>query len=165
MVVSKRFGSEYHVVFRFPYITPARVLIRLKLLQTAITFCLPVCRSFDLLQIEDNLAFNVAVGMSAVAMVMLYVMGEFFRRLVGQLSLSKDGTTVIISHLTFFGGRRDLVLPVSDIVPLAETSRDQPDNLWFTLRRYSVPRQRFYMSLRGGGVFNTEQLRVIIGHS
>ena len=43
-------------------------------------------------------------------------MGEFFRKFVGIIYLSEDGGQVILSHNTFWGTRRDLLVDTADIV-------------------------------------------------
>ena len=95
------------------------------------------------------------------AACMLYVMGEFFRRLVGLLYLHRDGSRLKVAHLTFWGGRTDTVLPVADLVPFSEL-KDSPDDVYFTLRRYSSP-ETFYVSLRYGGVTSRQKLETVFG--
>ena len=46
--------------------------------------------------------------------------GEYFRKFVGIIYLSEDKSTVIISHNTFFGHRRDREVKVENIIPLRQ---------------------------------------------
>ncbi|XP_043241678.1 transmembrane protein 186-like [Amphibalanus amphitrite] len=134
-----------------------RLICRLKIYQTGLTLAaVPV---MVLLQDLDAAAKVGAVGLFAAGM--LYIMGEFFRRFVGLLYLHRDGTQLKIAHLTFWGGRRDIVIPVEDIVPFSEL-KDSPTDVYFKLRRYSSP-ETFYVSLRYGGISSMESLEAVFG--
>ena len=100
-----------------------------------------------------------AVGVFAACM--LYIMGEFFRRFVGLLYLDGAGRRLKVAHLTFWGGRRDTVLPVQDVVPFSELT-DSPRDVYFKLRRYSC-KETFYVSLRYGGVTSRQKLEAVFG--
>ena len=53
---------------------------------------------------------------SAFSILVLGAMGEFFRKFVGIIYLSEDKDQVILSHNTFWGTRRDLLVDAADIV-------------------------------------------------
>lgn len=100
-------------------------------------------------------------GLGAIAVIMLYIMGEFFRRFVGILYLSKDQQTLKVAHLTFWGNRRDKIMPVSDVLPFSELT-DRPSDVYFKLRRYSC-QDTFNVCLRYGGVINREKVEAVFG--
>ena len=55
------------------------------------------------------------------SVLMLGVVGEFFRKFVGIIYLSEDKSNVILSHNTFLGKRADILMDTNNVVPVAET--------------------------------------------
>ncbi|XP_037093946.1 transmembrane protein 186-like isoform X2 [Pollicipes pollicipes] len=148
---------DFEIIYRFPYIGAVRMLCRLKLYQTGLTL---LATPATLLLVDGTAATQVGV-VGVFTCVMLFVMGEFFRRFVGILYLKRDGQMLKVAHLTFWGGRHDQLIPISDVVPFSEL-HDSPRAVYFALCRYSSP-QRFYMSLRYGGVTSREKLETVFG--
>jgi len=154
--------AQFTVFYRFPYITTARFISRLKLYQTAVVV-LAVPPTIYYYNIGD-IALEPCVGiitMSTVALVMLYIFANFFQRVVGLVALSSDEKLVRLSHLTFFGGRNDVFVPVDDIVPLSDTSEVSND-IFVKVRRYSTT-DTLYMSLLYGRIENAETFQKIFG--
>jgi len=134
-----------------------RVICRLKIYQTALTLA-----AIPVTYVTHDASAALAVGcLGAFAATMLYVMGEFFRRFVGFLYLRRDSQVLKVAHLTFWGGRRDQLMPVSDVMPFSELP-DLASDVYFKLRRYSSP-ETFNVSLRFGGVTNREKLEAVFG--
>merc|ERR1711874_88127 len=96
--------------------------------------------------------FAGLTGVAVFAVVMLGVAGELSRKVVGILYFSPDHKQVVISHLSFFGGRKDVCLDVKDIIPLSETSEDSEDVFW-KVYTYSNPGSpSFFIPPRYGGL-------------
>jgi hypothetical protein len=62
-----------------------------------------------------------------VALGMLSIMGEFFRKFVGIIYVNEKTRQAKIAHLTFFGNRKDIVVPLKDIVPLSDLGDNATD--------------------------------------
>jgi len=155
-------NAQFTVFYRFPYITAARFISRLKLYQTAVVV-LAVPPTVYYYNIGD-IGLEPCVGIiaaSTVALTMLYIFTNFFQRVVGLVALSSDEKLVRLSHLTFFGGRNDLVVPVDDIVPLSDTSEISND-VFVKVHRYSTT-DTLYMSLLYGRIENVETFQKIFG--
>jgi len=155
-------NTQFTVFYRFPYITTARFISRLKLYQTAVVvIAVPptvYCYNIGAIGIEPCVGI---IATSTLALTMLYVFTNFFQRVVGLVALSSDEKLVRLSHLTFFGGRNDVVVPVDDIVPLSDTSEISND-IFVKVRRYSTT-DTLYMSLLYGHVENAKTFQKIFG--
>lgn len=155
--------QNYDVIFKFPYIVFARIVCRLKLYQTAATTLAVPCAGYlahvgsvDLQTVTSIVLIN------GLAFVMLYVMGEIFRRIIGLIYYNPEADVVKISHLTFWGKRRDIIVPRNDIVPLADTS-DRPSDIYIRLLRYSQPKFSLFLCVRFGGIVDFQKFCQVFG--
>lgn len=90
---------------------------------------------------------SVAVLANA-ALIMLYLMSNFGRRLIGVISISEDATVIRIGYLNFWGFRRNVIVPVEDIMPLLESDNDLRKQWYVRVRRYSDPAFKLYLPVR-----------------
>jgi len=155
-------SQQFTVFYRFPYITTARFISRLKLYQTGFVVLAvpPAVYYYNIGAIDLGPCVGVAAA-STLALVMLYFFANFFQRVVGLVALSGDQSLVRLSHLTFFGGRNDVIVPVDDIVPLSDVSERRND-IFVKVRRYSTS-DTLYMSLLYGHIENAETFQKVFG--
>jgi len=150
-------------IFVSPHIRTIQFVCRLKLYTTGVILaCLPI--SFYLLSSDQILPSQVGVsaGFAVSTLVVLGLVGEYFRKFVGILYLSEDKTQVIVSHNSFFGRRKDVVIDVEDIVPLADSPETVDDLVW-KIRLYSGDPKSYYISTRFGGISSRKGFREIFG--
>ena len=152
------FTTFYH----FPYIIVTRLISRLKIYQTGLTIVVlpPVYVQYALGQME---ASNVAMvtGIAAFAGMMLYVISHYTRRLVGLLAINKNRDVLRISHLTFWGNRNNIYVPVEKVVPLSDMA-DCPNDAYLKLCFYDS-KNYFYYTLRYGSVINKDIFHFVLG--
>jgi len=153
---------QFTVFYRFPYIVAARFIQRLKLYQTGLVVAAvpPTVYYYNI----GAVAFQPCMGVLAVstlAMTMLYIFANFFQRVVGLVALSDDKKLVRLSHLTFFGGRNDVIVPVDDIVPFSD-SFEMSDDVFVKVRRYSTS-DTLYMTLVYGHIENVDAFKRVFG--
>ncbi|XP_041362920.1 uncharacterized protein LOC121378701 [Gigantopelta aegis] len=152
----------YEPCYIFKYIVHTRVLSRLKIYQTMATvMALPptaVLHSLGKLSTVDMYAM---FGISSVACVMLYVMSWYFRRIVGMISICKENKMVRLSHLTFWGKRKDLYISPEDIIPLLDMS-ESSKKVYVLVKTYSSD-ETFILFLRFHRIFDRDQLEGIFG--
>ncbi len=154
--------KEWHPIYWFPFIGHARTFCRLKLLQTMIS-CTIVPTTYLLygLGLVSIETCNYYTIVSIFAMVMMYVFGNLFRRLVGRAYISDDESLVRLSRLTFFGNRVDEDIEVKDIVPLKMSNLNLKD--WYCrIERFST-NEVFFMSLKFGGILNKQGFEKVFG--
>jgi len=153
---------QFTVFYRFPYINTARFISRLKLYQTAVVVLAvpPTIYYYSIGEVGYETCVGV-VAASTLALAMLYIFANFFQRVVGLVALSSDQRLVRLSHLTFLGGRNDVIVPVDDIVPLSDTSESSND-VFVKVRRYSTT-DTLYITLLYGHIEDAETFQKIFG--
>ena len=104
---------------------------------------------------------QAAFAVATFAGVMLYGISGYTRNFIGMLSLNKTEDMVQISHLTFWGKRRDIYAPVEDVVPLADMS-ENPKDIYVKLCRYSTT-DVLYFTLRAGGIEDMSKFVKVFG--
>lgn len=150
------------MIYALPSITLLRALSRLKIIQTGITVLIlpPIYYYYSQGAVSLELVdYSSAIAILAVSM--LYAVSYFAGRVVGRMYLDSSGTTVKVSHLTFWGARNDVYLPVTDVVPLADAG-DKPNELILSFKRYSTSRN-MYFSTRYGRVVDREGFGKVFG--
>ncbi|XP_042235747.1 transmembrane protein 186-like [Homarus americanus] len=156
-------GNNFEIIYKFPYIRLAHALCRLKIYQTGLTgLAVPGAGYFVFLGSLDPGSFVAVVVINGLAFLMLYVMGEIFRRTVGHVYYDSRSNLVKVSHLTFWGGRKDVHIPSSDIVPLTDTSDNLAD-IYVRLLRYSQPKFSLFLWLRFGGIIDYQKFNSVFG--
>ncbi|KAM9362636.1 transmembrane protein 186 [Symphorus nematophorus] len=154
--------EKYTMIYTLPYIRHLRVVSRLKLLQTAITVVIlpPVFYLYH--QGHVSLFFVCyTTGIALFAGIMLYTASHFFRRVVGMMYLDPSETTLKVSHLTFWGRRHDIYLPVSDVMTIGDTG-DASNEMISILKRYSST-QKMYFSTHFGRVVDRNGFERVFG--
>ncbi|KAF8774178.1 Transmembrane protein 186 like protein [Argiope bruennichi] len=58
---------------------------------------------------------------------------RLLQRLIGVIFLSEDEKSVQISHLTFWGRKKDIIVPSQEIVPLADSACN-PNDVYIKLK-------------------------------
>ncbi|XP_045904016.1 transmembrane protein 186 [Micropterus dolomieu] len=154
--------QKYTMIYTLPHIKLLRAVSRLKLFQTTITTVLlpPV---FILYLLGDVPFFLVSytTGIALFAGVMLYTASHVFRRVVGMMYLDPSQTTLKVSHLTFWGRRNDIYLPVSDVLTIGDTG-DSVNEKILKLKRYSSPETLFF-STHFGRVVDKQGFEKVFG--
>eukprot|EP00057_Strongylocentrotus_purpuratus_P034754 XP_796429.1 PREDICTED: transmembrane protein 186-like [Strongylocentrotus purpuratus] len=154
--------SEYKPFYRLPYIVGLRILSRVKIAQTCFTLAiLPPLYYYHEAGMVSTWQLQLSIGTATFALFMLYTMSFFLRRVVGAMYLHRDGDVLKVSHLTFWGSRRDTVLPVMDVIPLSEGSNKAEDVL-MKLERYTT-KDILYFTLRFGRVIDVEVFENVFG--
>jgi len=153
----------FEPIFISPHIRTIQFVCRLKLYTTGVILaCLPI--SFYLLNSDQILPSQVGLsaGFAVSTLVVLGLVGEYFRKFVGILYLSEDKTQIILSHNSFFGKRKDVIIDVENIVPLADSPETVDDMVW-KIRLYSGNPKSYYISTRFGGISSRKGFREIFG--
>jgi hypothetical protein len=119
--LAKQDTQQFKMVYRFPYIVHARLICRLKLYQTAFVVTLTGAS----LVTQANIVLPLVV--CSISLGMLAIMGEYFRRLIGIIYVDPVNDKVKISHLDFWGNRKDLILSVNDVIPIIDAGENPAD--------------------------------------
>ncbi|KAI3352316.1 hypothetical protein L3Q82_005283 [Scortum barcoo] len=154
--------QKYTMIYTLPHIKLLRAVSRLKLLQTTITVViLPPVFYFYLQGDVSLFLVSYTTGIALFAGVMLYTASHFLRRVVGMMYLDPSQAMLKVSHLTFWGSRNDIYLPVSDVMTIADTGDPMNEKI-LKLKRYSSP-QTFYFSTHFGRVVDRQGFEKVFG--
>jgi hypothetical protein len=117
----RAFLENFDCIYTFRYINQLRLMNRAKVYQTALSITFGVASIFlyDMGLITDINMTLAANASMLCALFMLLLISRQTVKVIGKMYLSKDGSTVLISHLNFWGKRRDFKLKILDIEPLA----------------------------------------------
>lgn len=104
------------------------------------------------------LNFNFVVGLTATLTFFLF--GIIPNKLVGFAYIKNDLKTVKLAYIDFWGRRKNIELPVSDLVPLSDLPAVPTDPVYLTLRRFSS-KQTFKMNLKYGVVLDKKLFNIV----
>ncbi|KAK5926803.1 hypothetical protein CgunFtcFv8_022343 [Champsocephalus gunnari] len=154
--------EKYTVIYNMPHIRLLRAVSRLKLLQTAVTMVLlPPVYFFYLHGDVPFFLVGYSTGTALFAGAMLFTASHFFRRVVGRMYLDPSQTTLKVSHITFWGRRNDIYLPVSDVMTISDTGDTVKEKI-LKLKRFSTP-QTLYFSTHFGHVVDKQGFKKVFG--
>ncbi|XP_075141110.1 transmembrane protein 186 [Leptodactylus fuscus] len=155
-------STKYKMIYKFPAIRFCRTLSRLKLVQTAMTaLILPPVYYYYLQGQITQLSVIYCTGTALFAGTMLYALSAYLRRIIGMLYVDDDLTTVKVSHLTFWGNRKNIFVPIDDVKPLSETG-DNRREILRQFARYSNS-DILYFTTRYGFVLDREKFTKVFG--
>ncbi|XP_018428877.1 PREDICTED: transmembrane protein 186 [Nanorana parkeri] len=154
--------KKFNLIYKFPGIRMCKILSRLKLLQTLLTLTVlpPLYYYYLQGQVAEFTVFHFT-GIAVFAGVMLYSLTYYLQRIIGMIYINQEATTLKISHLTFWGERKDIYLPIEDVKTLSETG-DQKGEVLHKFRRYSSL-DVLYLTIRFGQILDKEKFTFIFG--
>jgi len=151
-------------VFVSPHIKQIRIACRLKIYQTGfVGLLLPGSMYASQVGYMMPEQVGYVAAFSLFSLLVLGAMGEFFRKFVGIIYLKEDGKQVIISHNTFLGSRRDLLIDTCDIMPISDTPEQASKELIWKIYLYSGKQKDFYICTKFGGIVNHDSFTDIFG--
>lgn len=150
------------MIYHLPFIKLLSAVSRLKLLQTGVTIAiLPPVYYFYFNGDLPYFIVGYSTGIAMFAGVMLYTISHFVRKVVGMMYLDSSQTTLKVSHLTFWGKRHNVYLPVSDVMTIGDTGDHLTETI-LKLKRYSNA-ETMYFSLSYGRVVDREAFGKVFG--
>ncbi|CAH1787476.1 unnamed protein product [Owenia fusiformis] len=158
----KEKDSDYHVFYRFPHIVLLRTISRLKLYQTG--FLLLACPSAYTLAYLNVLpvgSAHASACLASLAGLVLYLMSGYMRKWIGIMALNPTNNMVKVSHLTFWGRRNDVYMPIVNIIPICDLS-DKPNDVFIKFKRYDSGSD-LYLSLRYGKITDMDKFTTVLG--
>ncbi|XP_020382585.2 transmembrane protein 186 [Rhincodon typus] len=156
-------NEHFTMIYRFHGIRFLRAVSKLKVLQTGITVALvPTFYYFYLQEQVQNTLLTYITGLSGFAVVMLYFMSYYLRRFIGMLYINDSGTTLKVSHLTFWGRRNDFYVSVEDVMPLGDTG-DTANEIILQFKQYNKT-EVFYFTVKFGQVVDKQKFLQVFGN-
>ncbi|XP_015681463.1 transmembrane protein 186 [Protobothrops mucrosquamatus] len=155
-------SEKFTLIYRFPSIRLLKLFSRLKVLQTGLALVVlpPLWYLHGINQVTFAQGFY-ATGLFSFTLVFLYALSFFLQRVIGFMYLSESRTLLKISHLTFWGKRRDFCCPVESVVALEVEGGES--NRHLLKFRQQDQKKVLYFSLLWGQVVNQEAFGKVFG--
>lgn len=109
-------------IFRMPGIVGLRAVARFKMYLTIVSSYLFVKEIYNLVCIGVSYDAMPAATLAAITFGGLIFVGNNYRQLVVQIYTTEDHRYLRFSRFTFFGNRRDIIVPIDCVRPLTETN-------------------------------------------
>jgi hypothetical protein len=154
---NRKYRESYECVYEFRHIKSLRLLTRFKVYQTFFSIAFA---GYSFFAIDDLNILLLTNGTMLLAVVMLFIISRQAVRVVGRMYISDDKTKALISHLDFYGKRRDFEVEISEIEPLA--SFDELKEAYVHLRLKDATGS-MVVSLPYGRVHDKKALLKILG--
>lgn len=166
--------TEWLPIFRSPYIVHFKAVIKFKVYLTGLTAALLAFRAYNLVICGFGTNVYLATALPSISLVGLIIAGSFARRIVCQIYASEDSQHVRLCRLTFFGKRRDMVLPIDCVVPLTDTNTSNtslfvklhtkpPKEIDLSYDHIEFYEETFLIPLVLGGVLDRTRFEKIMG--
>lgn len=167
--------TQWLPIYRTPHLFKLRFVIKLKLYITAISLACCTLNAHQLLFGQTVGGGLLATGLlSFISFGGLVFMGDYFRRLIVQIYVSEDFEHVRFCRFTFFGKRRDMVLPKECIIRLPETNRSirapilelrfaMPEKIDLEYDNYEFYELGFRIPIGLGGVLDKDNFQRALG--
>lgn len=151
--------QDWVTVYRFDQIKTAQILCRAKVWQTFITGGFFSSSAYAYLVGSSNLEplINTS-GVCCFACVMLYIFGNIFNKIIGFAYVSHDKKWLKLSHLTFWGKRCNIKIPIDDLEPLPTDSSSA--KMYQVMYRRTDPKFRLILPLICCTISDTEVLEL-----
>lgn len=154
--------AKWTPIYHFPMIQAARYLNRFKIYQTMFAVAvLPLSVVFYYKDACDLTSLMVVTGVTTCTCFTLYVATAFFRRLIGTIFIDNEFKNVTIAHLTFWGNRNDIVVPIDEIIPLTDGICHVKD-AFVKISRYNTD-EVLYLTFRFGKILDKEAFQKVFG--
>lgn len=150
------------IIYRYKWIKQLRFISRVKILHVFVVGGLTGPMSYWFSQgIISGSVLVTSIFAATATTGGLFALSYFFRRVIGELSFDPTKEEIMISSLTFWGNRRNLVVPISNCIPLSDRDFD-PKNLFHRVELYGNEFV-YLLNLRHGKVYDNERLLELLG--
>lgn len=160
-------------IYRVPFLNICRLVVKVKLGVTLTSLAVCINKLYIMLHNSSISPITTALFFCISSAGLIYV-GDYARKIICRVYISEDGQYVRIARLSFFGNRRDMVLPRSIITPLSETNiraetlmltvkLRRPDTIDFDYDNWEFYESKFYMTVAFGGILDRAKFNHVFG--
>ncbi|XP_044733562.1 transmembrane protein 186, partial [Chrysoperla carnea] len=156
-------NTEFKPIYKFPYIRLLQAINKLKIYQgITTTIAIPLSGIFQFIGVIDENYLPIIAALGVTGTISLTVLGKVTENFIGFMYINKDGTLLRISYLDFWSRRKNVDIPIDDIVPLSDMSTALTDKLYLKLSRYSTE-DIYKINLQYGEILNWECVDQVLG--
>uniref|UniRef100_A0AC34F246 Transmembrane protein 186 n=1 Tax=Panagrolaimus sp. ES5 TaxID=591445 RepID=A0AC34F246_9BILA len=152
-------------IYRFPGIAFSSFISKLKFFQTLGSALVIPWATYNYASGYQTFEFLATVYAAAIlAPITLFAFSRSFNRMIGVMAMNEKNEYIRIGYLSFFGTRKNAIIPIDDIMPLSDvvsTMEKYPKIL--QLKRFSNPNHWFYVPGRGCQIVDKERAKLVFG--
>ncbi|CAH1986415.1 unnamed protein product [Acanthoscelides obtectus] len=153
--------KDFVPVYKFPYVRPLAVVNKLALYQTVLTATsIPVALLLKYTGIIGAPEVQLIAALGLTACTTLLTAGYFTQKFIGFIYYNEEKNIVRIAYNDFWGRRKDLDIPASDIVPLSDLPATPLDRLYLTFRRFST-KDSFKFNMNAAIILDKEKFKKV----
>nr|CAH7748343.1 unnamed protein product [Callosobruchus chinensis] len=157
----ERKNTDFILVYRCPYIRPLAVINKLSLYQIAATITSsPIALLLNYNEIIGPGEVQLIAALGITGSVTLLTAGFFTQKFIGLIYYNEEKNIVRIAYNDFWGRRKDIDIPATDIVPLSDLPVTPVDRLYLTFRRFST-KDTWKLNI-SAGVIDKEKFQKIL---
>ena len=153
--------SDWVAIYKFNQIKTAKFMCKVKMYQTGLTVLFASSSIHAYFNASSDLEGCLnTTAICAFACVMLYIFGNIFNKMIGFAYISRQDEEkkwIKLSHLTFWGRRRNIKIPVEDLLPLPSDSSTA--TLYQVMYLHSDPQIRFILPLRFATIYDPQEFQ------
>ncbi|CAG9832961.1 unnamed protein product [Diabrotica balteata] len=159
---NKTSKSNFNTIYKFPLIKYFSVINRVKFYQTVLTgITLPSSFALNLLNFISTETLQVISIIGLTGCISLYGAGQITSNFIGFIYYDEEQNLAKVAYVDFWGWRKDIEMPVSDIVPSEEIPFSITNKLYMKFKRYSTPDVLKY-NLSLGIIYDNEQIKKVL---
>lgn len=156
---------NFQRVFHYPHVIKLAFYQRFKVYMTGSTCLLTsvgIANGFEALPGT----ISTISGLLSFTTIGLLISGEWMRRVIGIIYIDEtDLKTVKISHIGFWGKRKDILVNIEDIKFFSDTPQTgtPSKNVFWKVGFYDSKLSTMFISTRYGGIEDPEKFKLIFG--
>lgn len=109
-------------VYRFPGIRIYSLVSRAKFIQTIASLLFVPYQIYQHSNGQiSNSVFVTSLAFAAMAPLVLILFTRYFNRMIGVVAFSEKSQLVRFGYVGFWGGRKNVIVPINDVAPLSDT--------------------------------------------
>ncbi|XP_066262680.1 transmembrane protein 186 [Euwallacea similis] len=160
--VTHEISADFKMIYKFPYIHYFSLINRLKVYHTVISAVASVgVIVLSVTGIVSPGTVATTIGVAISGCFFFYSLGFATARFIGFIYFNENTNTVQIAYVDFWGRRRDVQVPVNDIIPQTELPESIANKVWHPIVRYSS-KETLRLQLQVGKIFDLEALNKIL---
>ncbi|XP_066140435.1 transmembrane protein 186 isoform X2 [Euwallacea fornicatus] len=160
--VTHEISADFKMIYKFPYIHYFGLINRLKIYQTVISIAASIgVAGLGAMGIISSELVTATIGVAMSGCLFFHSLGFVTARFIGIIYFNENTNMIQIAYVDFWGRRRDVQMPVNDIIPRTELPESKINKVWHPLVRYSS-KEILKLQLQIGKTFDLDALNKIL---
>ncbi|XP_012283653.1 transmembrane protein 186 [Orussus abietinus] len=149
-------------IYKLPFIKEANFINKMKFHHTVVLGIYVPVACYSYIFQTSSPEYIIIIGVWIVSITaLLYSLGHFCNNLIGFIYYNEHNKMLRLSYVATYGGRKDLDLPLSDIVGLSPPKSNFLARMYENLRVKS-PNNTFKLNLSAGKILDYELFETVL---